>query len=357
MRLRRLPLVLAAMVTLSSCSLSLQDGPKIGAMTGPSYKIVADFSNVVNLPADAQVRIGSFQVGQVAQIGLHNFQAVVTMKIKQGVKLPTGTTASIAFDTPLGEDYVVLSPPATTAATTYIAGGSTLPRIGSPAPSVEDTFAALGTLLNGGGINQLQTIITQTNLALGGNEPQIRAFINNLDATVSSLAGNTPAIDRALNAMAALSRTLNQGSSDITAGLTALGPASQVLANESQDLDALFASLNSLASSANTIINASLTGSIATFQQLTPLLDQLTAVQSQLDPALTAIKSLEAYTPRAIPGDYLQLSINATIGIPPVPSDALPLHKITVDPPDPLQSYQQDPTEASIALLIGWGLP
>lgn len=366
-------------VLLSSCSFSLQSLPKLGAMSGPSYKVIANFSNVVNLPADAQVRIGSFQVGQVTNIGLTEqagsncttndeldqtipncFEAVVTMKIKQSVKLPTGTTASIAFDTPLGEDYVVLTEPAaaaTATTTSYVAPGSSLSQVGTPAPSVEDTFAALGALLNGGGLDQLQTIISQTNLALDGNQPQIRALINNLNATVTSLAGNEPAIDSALSAMATLSQTLNQGSTAIATGLQALGPAAQELSSQSQDIDQLFVNLDALSNSANSIINASLDGSIATFQQLTPLLDQLTEVQGQLDPALTAIKSLEAYTPRAVPGQYLQLSINATVDIPPVPSDALPLDKVTVDPPDSQQSYRQDPDEAAIALVIAWGLP
>lgn len=357
MRFRRVALVAAAGAMLSSCSFSLQSLPKIGAMTGPSYTITADFSNVVNLPAEAEVRIGSFQVGQVNSIGLHDFQAVVKMKIKKSVKLPTGTTASIAFDTPLGEDYVVLTVPATTPSTTYLTDGTTLTDVGQPAPSVEDTFAALGALLNGGGINQLQTIISQTDLAIGSNQQQIRALINNLDATVSSLAGNAPAIDQALQAMATLSTTLHQGQAAITTGLQALGPAADLLGSESQEIDALFANLNSLSTSANDVINASLTGSIATFEQLGPLLDQLTEVQGQLDPALTAVQALETYTPRAVPGDYLQLSINGTIDIPPVPADAGKLQRITVDPPDPQQSYDEDQTDASIALLIGWGLP
>lgn len=352
-------LLSGAGLILSSCGISLQSLPKIGAMSGPSYTITADFSNVVNLPADAQVRVGSFQVGQVSDIGLSHFVAVVKMKIKDSVKLPVGTTASIAFDTPLGDDYVVLTLPTarTASSTSYLANGATLSQLGQPAPSVEDTFAALGALLNGGGINQLQTIISQTDLALDGNQQQLRALINDLDSTVSSLADNTPAIDSALQAMAKLATTLHQGQSAITTGLESLGPAAEVLASQSGDLDTLFTNLDSLSNTADAVINASLTGSIDTFEQLGPLLDQLTEVQGQLEPALGAVEALETYTPRAVPGDYLQLGIDATVDIPPVPADAEKLQRITVDPPDPEEAYRQDPTEASIALLIAWGLP
>lgn len=361
-RLRRPAALLVTAGLLSSCGISLQSLPKIGGISGPTYKLTAYFTNVVNLPANAQVRVGSFTVGQVTSIGLQNFDAVVTMHIKDSTKLPVGTTATISFDTPLGEDYVLLQPPTTTTASGtgsgYLPNGGQIPLPQtSNAPSVEDLFGALGALLNNGGINQLQTIITQTNAALNGNQPQIRALIQNLDATVSSLAQNTPSIDRALQAIATLSTTLHQGSSSIQEGLQALGPAAQTLGSETSDLDGLFTNLDSLSSAANSIIDASVSGTVQTFQQLQPLLDQLTSVQSQLSPALTAIKALETYTPRAIPGDYLQLSIAATIDVPAVPSDAPALQRITVDPPDQSESYDQNQTDQSIATVLEGGLP
>ena len=347
---------LVAALALSSCGISLQSLPKIGGISGPTYRVTATFANVVNLPANAQVRVGAFPVGYVSSIRLQDFKAVVGMRIKDRTKLPEGTTASIRFDTPLGEDFVLLQPPSgtTTTAAAYLHDGSTIPESDTEtAPSVEDTFGALGALLNGGGINQLQTIISQTDLALNGNQQQIRNLIQDLNSTVTSLATHTPSIDRALQAMAALSKTLNDGRGTIQQGLAALGPAASVLASETSDFEGLFTNLNSLSTAANNIINASAAGTVATFQQLKPLLDQLTSVQARLDPALSAVTALERYTPRAIPGDYLQLSINATIGIPPVPSDAPPLQKITVDPP----TSNQASTDQSIAMVLEGGLP
>ena len=356
--IRRTGLLAAASLALTSCGISLQSLPKLGSSYGPTYGLTATFANVVNLPANAQVRVGAFSVGYVSSIKLQNFQALVTMRVKDRTKLPVGTTASIRFDTPLGEDFILLQPPTGTPAAnpTYLADKATISDT-STAPSVEDTFGALGALLNGGGIDQLQTIISQTNLALNGNQTEIRGLVNNLNSTVASLAANTPSIDRALQAIATLSQTLNNGSASIQQGIAALGPAATVLANQTDDLKGLFTNLDSLSAAANSIINASLTGTIQTFQQLQPLLNQLTAVQGQLGPALSAITALEQYTPRAVPGNYLQLSIDATIDIPPVPADALPLQKITVDPPDPSQAYGQNSTDQSIAAVLEGGLP
>jgi phospholipid/cholesterol/gamma-HCH transport system substrate-binding protein len=345
----------ATALLASSCGLSLQSLPKIGGVSGPTYGVTATFSNVVNLPANAEVRLGALSVGYVSTIGLRDFQAVVKLRIKQVVKLPQGTSASIRFDTPLGEDFVLLQPPATTAATgKYLGNGSDIPESETTtAPSVEDTFAALGALLNGGGINQLQTIITQTNLALDGNQPQIRQLLESLNATVTSFANNTPAIDNALTAISNLSQVLNQGRDTIANGIAALGPAVAVLGQENQDLVDLLGQLNRLSSAANTVIEQSSTGTVATLKALQPLIGQLLSVQGQLAPALSAVDSLEKNTPRIAPGGYAQLAIQSTIEVPPVPSDAPPLQKVTVDPPESEQSYNR----SAIATLIEGGLP
>ncbi len=46
--------------------------------------------------------------------------------------------------------------------------------------TVEEVLGALSLLLNGGGISQLHTIMTQLNAALSGNEPQIRSLLAQL---------------------------------------------------------------------------------------------------------------------------------------------------------------------------------
>lgn len=355
-RLRIAGLAAVALIA-SSCGLSLQSLPKIGGVSGPTYAITATFANVVNLPANAQVRTGAFSVGYVSSIKVKDFKAVVTMRIKKKVKLPAGTTAAIHFDTPLGEDFVLLQPPQPApAGASLLANGSHIPESDTQtAPSVEDAFGALGALLNGGGIDQLQTIITQTNLALGGQEQnqRLRSLLESLNDTVTSFAQNSPSIDNALNAIAALSKTLNDGRDTISTGIATIGPAVSVLGQENQNLADLLTQLDRLSGAANNIIDASAAGTVQTVRALQPLLGQLISVQQQLGPALDAVDSFERNTPRITPGNYLQLAINGTVQVPPVPSDALPLQKITVDPPEETQSYNQ----SAIEILIEGGLP
>lgn len=347
---------LVAMVSLalSGCGVSLQALPKIGGISGPTYGVHATFANVVNLPANAQVRTGSFPVGYVTSITASNFKAHVTMRIRDSVRLPVGTTAQIRFDTPLGEDYVLLQPPPSPARGRFLGNGAVLTESQTTtAPSVEDTLGALGALLNGGGIDQLQTIIDQTNKALDANRAPIHSLINSLNTTVGSFASNATYLDNALAAMGNLSQVLNQGSGFIVGGIDALQPAVAVLSSENADLNQLLKQLNQLSAVANNVLDRSAGGTVSTLQQLTPVLHQLSAVQNQLGPALAAIDSFEKLTPRAVPGNYVQVALSGTIQVPPVPSDALPPQKVTIDPPDPNLAYNH----SGIVTLIEGGLP
>ncbi len=355
----------AAMALVASgCGISLQALPKPGGVSGPTYTLRATFANVVNLPASAEVRVGASSIGYVSALQAKDFQAQVTMTIKQSTKLPKGTTAEIRFDTPLGEDYISLQPPANVAQggpvtkadpnVDYLGNGGSIPETDTTtAASVEDVFAALGALLNNGGIDQLQTIITEINNAFNGNQPQIHDLITKLNTAVSSFAANTPRIDSALQQIGTLSTTLNNGSSTITAGLNALAPAVTDLQNDSASFDNLVSQVSDLSKVANGVVTRSQVGLMQTLKALSPVLTQLTNVQGLLGPALNAIDALQVRTPRIAPGNYLQLAINANVQVPPVPPGALPLNRVTIDPPDPNQSYARN----GIATLLEGGLP
>lgn len=366
--LRRAGLVAGASavaLVAAGCGVSLQALPKPSGVSGQTYTVHATFANVVNLPADAEVRRGAFAVGYVAGLTAKDFKAQVTMKIKSTVKLPVGTTAEIRFDTPLGEDYVSVSPPAApsgggapisaaAAGGGYIADGATIPEDQtSTAPSVEDVFGALGTLLNGGGIDQLQTIIHEVNNVFGGNQGQIRDLLGRLNNTVTAFSQSAPQLDAALTQIGSLSQILNHSSGAIVDGISALAPAAQVLAGQTGQLTALVDQVRQLSTVANQVITASQRGLVTTLRALQPVLTQLTNAQGQLGPALNAVDGLEVALRQAAPGGYLQTVLNATIQVPPVPADALPLHRITVDPPDPNESYQR----SGIATMLEGGLP
>ncbi len=318
MRRSRL-LVAAASLALicSGCNFSLQALPKFSSQTGPFYKIHATFANVLNLPADAQVRTGVATIGQVSSITTNNFKANLTLEIRTNIKLPVGTTGQVRFDSPLGDEYVVLVPPTNRPKGPYLTNGANLSeRDTSSAPSIEDALAALSTLLNGGGLDQLHTITTNLNDTFNGNQSQLRDLITQITNAVSSLSDHKSDIDNALTSIGALSQALNQGVPVITTGLDTITPAINVLASENGDINQLLTSVTNLANVANNILDQSGSQLVGDVNQLLPVVNQLVSVDQQLGPDLSDIANFEQLTPKIAPGDYLQVSLNANAQFP-----------------------------------------
>jgi phospholipid/cholesterol/gamma-HCH transport system substrate-binding protein len=309
-------------VLLSSCALSLQTLPKITGSSGPTYPVRAVFGNVLNLPADAQVRVGAEVIGEVGQISTTNFQADLTLNIKSYAHILQGTTAQIRFDNPLGDEYVLLQAPALpvtgpSGSPEYLGRNALIPESNtSTAPSVEDTFGALSLVLNGGGINQLQVIIHELNNTFNGNQPQIRSFLTTIDSAVGSLASGRHAIDNALTSIQNLTTKLNGGRQTISNGISTIAPAIGVLANENQQIQSLITQLSNLGTIGTEVAQQSGENSVADVKALLPVVQQLQSVSAQLGPDLADLSRFEADSLKVAPGDYLQANVITNVLLP-----------------------------------------
>jgi len=298
---------------VAGCGLSLQALPKPGGISGSSYPIHAVFANVLNLPLQARVLIGSDQVGEVSTISTRDYKADLTLTIRGDIKIPKGTTAQILFVDPLGDEFIELHPPSGRAKGPYLGAGAMLPESQTAsAPSIPDTLAALGTLLNGGGLNQLQTIVSQLNQALDGHQSQIRTILADLAYTVTVLNDNKASVDNALAGLASLSTELAKGDAAIATGIDTIGPAVAVLNSENADFSQLLTSTNKLADVATSTLHASSASFVGTVRQLDAVVTQMVGVEQQLGPTLTDLSRFEENTKKIAPGSYLQLSLNGT---------------------------------------------
>jgi phospholipid/cholesterol/gamma-HCH transport system substrate-binding protein len=355
---RRPLAVTAAVATLailaSGCGLSLQSLPKTGGISG-GYSLKAVFTNVVNLPLQAQVLIGADQVGQVSSISTKDFKADLTLTIRKSIKIPVGTTAQILFVDPLGDEFIQLTVPSGTPHGPYLRNGDTLTEADtSSAPSIADTLAALGVLLNGGGLSQLQTIIATLNQALDGHQQQIRQIINGIAYTVTALNDNKGAVDDALAGLAALSSQLAKGDAAIANGIDTIGPAVAVLSSENTDFSHLLNATNQLATVANSVVSTSASNIVTTIDQLYAVVNQMVGAESQLGPTLSDLTKFEQLTKRIAPGDYLQLSLNGTVVFHN--NSAVPLTS-TGTTGSAITGSQANSDEQGVDGLLGAGLP
>ena len=75
-----------------------------------TYQVKAVFSSVTGLKEDTDIKIAGVSVGKVTNIILNNYEAVVTMKIRNDIKLQDDCIASINTMGLLGDAYVEISP-------------------------------------------------------------------------------------------------------------------------------------------------------------------------------------------------------------------------------------------------------
>ena len=99
--------VLAGMIALGYLSIRLG---KLEVFGNPGYLVYAEFSDIGGLKAGSTVEIAGVDVGRVTAISLKDYQALVGIRMKPGVRLSDDTIASIKTKGLIGEKFVELSP-------------------------------------------------------------------------------------------------------------------------------------------------------------------------------------------------------------------------------------------------------
>lgn len=291
-----------------------------GSASGPVYHVKAVFTDVQDLVPMSAVRVNDVAVGDVTDITTINdngqIKALVTMRINKSVHLPANAVATLEQTTLLGEKYVALGPPTNAAPEGTLTDGARINNDDTAdLPDVEELFGVLSAVLNGGDLQDIQTINLEISKALGGREQAVRSALSQVDKFVSDLDGQRQQIVRALTELDRFSGALRKQNSDIATALDNLGPGLKVLADERAQFTQLLTDLSKFGQVATHIITASREETIAGLRDLKPILGHIAAAGSNLPRSLELLITFPF--PRdiahAVPGDYngLYLTFNA----------------------------------------------
>lgn len=100
--------VLAGLIAVGFLAFRIGAGALLGADT---YSLKARFTNVGGLNPGGSVSIAGVPVGRVDRVELDDtYSAVVTLRLRKGVELPTDTIASIRTSGLIGDKFVALMP-------------------------------------------------------------------------------------------------------------------------------------------------------------------------------------------------------------------------------------------------------
>ncbi|WP_282781065.1 MULTISPECIES: MlaD family protein [unclassified Nocardia] len=233
-RRRPLPVtVCATAALLAGCSVSVEDLPlPAPGVNGPSYHLNAVFSNALNLPDRAKVRVGGADVGEVVSMTARDYTAVVSMRILDTVALPTGTRAELRSATPLGDIFVSLVPPAGGGGDTALRDGDTIPLPSTAAAAtVEDVLASTTLLVNGGVIRNLTRVLNGMGDAMNDGGARLTAVIAQSRDLLATMAARSEELRGVLARTAALADGLDARRTAIDEILGAAGPALAVIAD------------------------------------------------------------------------------------------------------------------------------
>ena len=313
---RRAGGLLAVALVLTSCgwrgiaNVPLPGGPG----TGPDHTtIYVQMPDTLALNVNSRVRVADVYVGRVRSIELKNWIATLTLDLQPGVKLPVNTLAKIGQTSLLGSQHVQLDLPPDPSAE-LLKSGDTIPLKNSSAfPTTERTLASLATILNGGGIPNLEVIQNEVNNILTGRADQIREFLNRLDTFTDELNRQREDITRAIDSTNRLLTIVANRDSTLDRVLTEFPPLIKHFA-DTRDLfaDAVVA-LGRVSKAADDALSPTSDELHTNLQNLQRPLKQLGKASPYLIGALKLMLTAPfpvdtAY--KAIRGDYINISLN-----------------------------------------------
>lgn len=309
-------LVAAASLVLSGCGsfTGIYDIPLPGGadLGDDPIELKVQFRNVLDLVPQSAVKINEVTVGRVDKIELadDSWNAEVTMLVNRGVNLPANALANIKQSSLLGEKYVELVHPPTGTAKGELADSAVIPVSRTNRNvEIEEVLGAMSMLLNGGGIEQLNTITKELNNANSGNEQELKALLRNARDLAGTLDGQMGNIDRALNGLNRLSKTLNSQKHIVEGALDDLSPGMKVLINQRKDLTRMLTSLKKLSVVATDTIGKSKQDLVANLNSLRPILKNVADAGANLPKSLEILVSFP-FADSAVDivrGDYANL--------------------------------------------------
>jgi virulence factor Mce-like protein len=218
---------------LSGCSAGLESLPlSAPSAKGGSYSVTAVFTNALNLPAQAKVKLDGVDIGVVDAISAKDFTARVTMSIRDDVPLSTGSTAELRSATPLGDLFVAIhSDPQQTGSAARLRGGDTIPLASTSAgATVEELLSSAAVLVNGGVVRNVTTLLNGAGKAVGGRGDNVATLLHESSALITRLNARSAQIKTALDNTSDLTTTLSQRQNTLDQALAAAAPAMTTIA-------------------------------------------------------------------------------------------------------------------------------
>ncbi|WP_255486066.1 MCE family protein [Mycobacteroides sp. LB1] len=240
---------LAVVLVGAGCSTSgLADLPLPAPGLGSGgYRLTAVFANALNLPERAKVKLAGADIGEVESMAARDFRAVTTLRIRDGVTLPAGSTAQLRTATPLGDVFIAVTPPEQTGGGILSDGDTiTIDRTGAAA-TVESVLSSAAILVNGGAVHNLTNVANGMGRAAGPNGEAFGQIIGKSNELLGKLNARTGQLDAAMTETVRLAEALDGKNEELAQVLQAAAPATSTLRDNAGQISNLVLLLGDMA--------------------------------------------------------------------------------------------------------------
>ncbi|MBC6466033.1 MCE family protein [Actinomadura alba] len=288
-----LTLVLAL---LCGCSIRTAGAPR-GRLT-----LTATFDDVQNLVTGHSVQLADVKVGTVTGVRLEGHRAKVTMSVKDGVRIPQGTSAEIAVTSLLGENFVrlTLPPGGDLSKGPFLADGAKITKT-RVQPSFEQVVGQAGPIISALANNDLATVVDAGATAFGGKGDRLNAMVGTSSRLLALFAGQRQELGVAVDRFARLGRELAKGEDEFAQAPEQLEKTTWAL---KQNKDKALRTIRELTRLARLMNDKVLEGRVVRLRtmlrRLDPVLKTLGDNRARLTALLEQVVNFEAKVPRAV---------------------------------------------------------
>ncbi|WP_329407114.1 MCE family protein [Nocardia vinacea] len=284
-----------------------------------AYTVRVQLRDTQNLIANSLVKADNVTVGTITAITVRDYIGDITVEIDKSVQVPANSTARLAQTSVLGAQYLELITPKDGKTDRPLRDGDVIPLSATTEyPATEDVLAALSLVLNGGGLEQIRTIMTELNDAFGGREDAINRSFARLVAFVDGLDTQRDNIVRAIDSLDGFSKELAAQKDTLGVGIEQIQPALAVLNDQKTQLTTMLDRVGAFGAQAAQVLHSSRDDLTADLHNLQPTLTQLAAAGSDLAGSLLVALSFPfpvTVAERAVKGDYVNLFLTLDLTV------------------------------------------
>ncbi|WP_235900530.1 MCE family protein [Lolliginicoccus suaedae] len=320
-------------------SLPLPGGADLGS---DPISVTAEFDQVPEVFPDTLVKVNGVSVGMVDDVNLSEdgWNAIVSMRLRDGLELPDNSLISIQQTALLGEKFVAIEPPESDRAPGVIEEGDLIPADNSRVQiEIEDIFGALSLLLNGGGVAQIQPILDELEKAFGGREPQVKSLLQETNTLVNSLNNQRGEIQRALDNLEVMSGRLDAQRDQISAIAEEIPRGTQILAEQTPQLIEALRQIEAMSTIGSEVISAAREDLVADLRALRPVVQALANTGADLPDSLSILPTYP-FPDSAIEASYAG-AVNGWLSVDLQLADTLENLGIGQPPPQYIAPYGQ----------------